>query len=181
MDRLDTLPEDETGTVLFAIEGVDAAGKAMTAALTKELGEKVFLGLRPKLGRSRPARGPGRRLPRAASAATEASVQVASSDGTAQRWVPFGKFTVPVVKATDKDKSEAAKLGDALAEGVLGRLGAGAAPARPAGEGEGDLPGADRERVAADPQRSGGAGRGDEGRRDSQAVAAGFALPRGGA
>ena len=50
VDRLDSLPEYETGTVLFAIEGVDAAGKAMTAALTKELGEKVFLGLRPKLG-----------------------------------------------------------------------------------------------------------------------------------
>ena len=28
VDRLDTLPDDETGTILFAIEGVDAAGKA---------------------------------------------------------------------------------------------------------------------------------------------------------
>ena len=49
-------------------------------------------------------------------------MQVVSSDGTAQRWVPFGKFSLPVAKATDKDKSEAAKLGDALAEGVLSRL-----------------------------------------------------------
>ena len=111
----------------------------------------------------------------------EASVQVASTDGTAQRWVPFGKFTLPVAKATDKDKSEAAKFGDALAEGVLEPAGAGAASPRPAGQGEADLPGADRERLAADPQRPGGAGRGDEGERASQAVARGFALPRGGA
>jgi hypothetical protein len=121
VDRLDRLTDDETGTVLFAIEGVDAAGKAMTAALTKELGEKVFLGLRPKLGIPDQPDGPAVAC-RIRISQTEASVQVESSDGTAQRWVPFGKFTVPVVKGTDKDKPEAAKLGDALAEGVLGRL-----------------------------------------------------------
>jgi hypothetical protein len=124
VDRLDTLPEYETGTVLFALEGVDAAGKAMAAALTKELGEKFFLGLRPKLVKQEELdqpEGPAVAC-RVRISQTEASVQVASSDGAAQRWVPFGKFTVPVAKAIEKDKPEAAKLGDALAEGVLNWL-----------------------------------------------------------
>jgi hypothetical protein len=121
VDRLDGLPETETGTVLFEVEGVDTAGKAVAAALTKELGEKVFLGLRPKVGIPDQPEGPAVAC-RVRISEAEASVQVARSDGTAEKWVPFGKFSVPVPKVSEKEKFDAAKFGDALAEGVLSRL-----------------------------------------------------------
>ena len=92
-----------------------------TAALTKELGEKVFLGLRPKLGVPEQPEGPavacrvrisadgGQRAGgqlRRHGAAVGALRQVHGAGGQGNR----------------QDKSEAAKLGDALAEGVLSRL-----------------------------------------------------------
>ena len=51
---------------------------------------------------------------------TEAQVLVSSSDATAQKWVPFGKFSLPVVE--EKGKLDIARFADGLAEGVLNRL-----------------------------------------------------------
>ena len=45
---------------------------------------------------------------------------MASTDGAAQNWVAFGKFSLPIVK--DKGKPDTAKFADSLAEGVLNRL-----------------------------------------------------------
>ena len=45
---------------------------------------------------------------------------VASSDQSAEKWVNFGKFTVPL-KGAD-GKFDAARFADALAEGLLNRL-----------------------------------------------------------
>ena len=52
--------------------------------------------------------------------AGEASVQVLSSDATAQNWVPFGKFNLPLTHG--QEKFDATRFADDLAEGVLNRL-----------------------------------------------------------
>src|SRR5262249_18570873 len=52
--------------------------------------------------------------------ASEALVQVTSSDASARNWVPFGKFTVPVTQT--KDKFDVGQFADGLADGVLSRL-----------------------------------------------------------
>jgi hypothetical protein len=114
VDRLDTLAGDETGTILFEVEGADEAGRAAAADLARELKGKSFLGLAARLGVPEKPEGPAVSC-RVRVAGGEASVQVASSDGGASKWVPFGKFALPVTR-------EPAKFGDALAEGVLARL-----------------------------------------------------------
>ena len=50
VDRLDSLPDSETGTILFELEGADDAGKALAADLAKEFKAMTFLGLQAKLG-----------------------------------------------------------------------------------------------------------------------------------
>jgi hypothetical protein len=51
---------------------------------------------------------------------SDALVQVASSDGTAQKWVAFGKFPL---KSKDADgKFDAARLADGVAEKLISRL-----------------------------------------------------------
>jgi len=119
VDRLDSLPDSETGAILFELEGADDAGKALAGDLAKEFKDKTFLGLQAKVGIPDRPEGPAVAC-RVRLTGTEATVQVASSDGTAAKWVPFGKFSLPVAKDSAKDR--AAKFGDALAEGVLGRL-----------------------------------------------------------
>ncbi len=49
-----------------------------------------------------------------------AQVQVFSSDGAAQHWVAFGKFSVPVKQ--DKGKLDACCLCEEMSEGILNRL-----------------------------------------------------------
>ncbi|MGB0070491.1 MAG: hypothetical protein WBQ11_20900 [Isosphaeraceae bacterium] len=119
VDRLDSLPDAETGTILFDVQSTGAAGAAHAAALTKELNEKAFLGLKTKLGIPTQPEGPAVGC-RVKFAAGEATVQVVCSDGSASKWVPFGKFSLPLTAGTEK--FEAAKFGEALAEGVLSRM-----------------------------------------------------------
>ena len=119
VDRLDSLPDAETGTILFDVQSTSAAGAAHAAALTKELNEKAFLGLKSKLGIPTQPDGPAVGC-RVKFAEGEATVQVVCSDGSASKWVPFGKFSLPLTAGTEK--FEAAKFGEALAEGVLGRM-----------------------------------------------------------
>ena len=120
VDRLDTLPDAETGTILFEVEGADDAGKALRRRPDQGAqATRRSWACRPSSGIPDRPEGPAVAC-RVRLTGTEATVQVASSDGTAAKWVPFGKFTLPVAK--DAGKVEAAKFGDALAEGVLSRL-----------------------------------------------------------
>ena len=119
VDRLDSLPDAETGTILFDVQSTGAAGAAHAAALTKELNEKAFLGLKTKLGIPTQPEGPAIGC-RVKFAEGEATVQVVCSDGSASKWVPFGKFSLPLTAGTEK--FEAVKFGEALAEGVLSRM-----------------------------------------------------------
>ena len=63
----------------------------MAAEVTELLKGKTVLGLAGEDRRPGPAGGPVGGLPGAAHGG-EAQVQVASSDGTARKWVAFGKF-----------------------------------------------------------------------------------------
>ena len=93
VDHLDTLPEGETGRVLFQVDGTDAASEPIASEIGKALNGKTILGLVARVAEipSRPE-GPAVAC-RVRLNASEALVQVASSDATAQNWVPFGKFT----------------------------------------------------------------------------------------
>ena len=119
VDRLEGLPDAETGTILVEIDAADAR-PGRRQALAKELAEKAFLGLKAKAG-ALPEQPEGPAVAcRVRLARGEATVQVISSDGLAAKWVPFGKFSLPL--AATPAKFEAAKFGDGLAEGVLSRL-----------------------------------------------------------
>jgi hypothetical protein len=52
--------------------------------------------------------------------ASEASVQISGSDATAMKWLPYGKFSQPVVQ--ENGKLDVVKFADALADGILNRL-----------------------------------------------------------
>ena len=119
VEHLDTLPDSETGTILFDVQSTGAAGAEHAAALTKELNEKAFLGLKTKIGIPDQPEGPAVGC-RVKFAEGEATVQVICTDGSASKWAPFGKFSLPLSASTAK--FEAAKFGEALAEGVLGRM-----------------------------------------------------------
>ena len=101
VEHLDTLPEGETGRLLFEVEGTDAASEAMAAELKKALRRKMVLGLVAEVGIPARPEGPAVAVP-GAVVASEALVQVDSSDATARNWVPFGKFTLPVVQEKGK-------------------------------------------------------------------------------
>ena len=47
-------------------------------------------------------------------------MQVLASDGTATKWLPAGKFTLPLARESGKLKG--VEFGNAMAEGVLARL-----------------------------------------------------------
>ena len=138
----------------------------MAAELTKALEGKTVLGLLAAAGiPARPA-GPAVAC-RIRLTGSEASVQVTSSDATAQNWVAFGKFTQPVVQ--ENGKVDAVKFADALAEGSsTGWSGSVDQGLRPERKGQADLPDSDRERLSAHPQRAGAGRDGEQGRRSAQ-------------
>ncbi len=87
VDRLDAdgAPDDETGRLLFEIEGTGAAA-ARAAGLKKALEGKVVLGLRTGMGiPDRPA-GPSLAC-RVRIKGGEAQVQLSGSDPAARGWV----------------------------------------------------------------------------------------------
>jgi hypothetical protein len=120
VNRLDSLPEGETGRLLFQVEGTDSASKALAAEFGKALQGVTILGLVAQVAEmpSSPA-GPTVAC-KVQMSATEAMVQVFSSDPAAQKWLPFGKFKLPVLH--EKGKLDNVRLADGLAEGVLNRL-----------------------------------------------------------
>jgi len=120
VDHLDALPEGETGRVLFQVDSADAASKPIASEVVKALNGNTFLGLVARVAEipSRPE-GPAVAC-RVKLNASEALVQVTSSDSAARNWVPFGKFTVPVVRG--QEKFDVQRFADGLAEGILSRL-----------------------------------------------------------
>ena len=121
VDRLDTLPEGETGRIVFHVVRADETGTPVALELKKALQGKTVLGLTAELvdeipaRPERPAVGCWLRLN-----AREASVQVMSSDSAAEKWVPFGKFILPVTHG--QEKFDVQRFAAALSEGVLNRL-----------------------------------------------------------
>jgi hypothetical protein len=121
VDRLDTLPEGETGRLVFQVAGADDASKPMAAELSKALQGKIVLGLATQVVNEVGARPEGPAIAcHVRLNAGEASVQVMSSDAAAQNWVPFGKFTLPVTKG--EEKFDVQHFAEGLTEGVLNRL-----------------------------------------------------------
>ena len=119
VDHLDALPEGETGRVLFQVDGADAASEPMASEFGKALQGKTILGLVARVAIPSRPEGPAVAC-RVRLNGSEALVQVASSDATAQNWIPFGKFTLPVTQ--EQGKFDAVRFADGLAEGVLSRL-----------------------------------------------------------
>jgi hypothetical protein len=119
VDRLSSLPDGESGQLLFHITGTDAAGESFAADLTEAIKGKTVLGLQAVIGvPSRPA-GPAVAC-QVRLRESGALVQVVSSDGSARNWLPSGKFSLPIAK--DKEKFDSARFADALAEGIISRL-----------------------------------------------------------
>jgi hypothetical protein len=117
--HLDTLADGETGRVHFQIDGTDPAGEKMAAEASELLQGKMVLGLLAE--RTIPPRPQGPAVAfRVRLKGDSALVQVVSSDGAGQKWIPFGKFSV-AVKA-EEGKVDVGKFVDSLAEGVLNRL-----------------------------------------------------------
>ena len=119
VEHLDTLPEGETGRVLFEVEGTDPASEAVAAELRTALRQKMVLGLVAEVGIPARPEGPAVAL-RVRISASEAQVLVKGSDATARNWVALGKFTLPVTE--DQGKLDVARITDSLAEGTLNRL-----------------------------------------------------------
>jgi hypothetical protein len=120
VNHLDSLPDGETGHLLFQVDAADAASAQIAAEIGKALDGKSVLGLTGRVAQI-PARPEGPAVAcRVKVNGGEALVQVTSSDATARNWVPFGKFEVPV--AQGQEKFEVARFADALADGVLSRL-----------------------------------------------------------
>jgi hypothetical protein len=117
--RLDSLPNAETGRLLFQVDAKEAASETTITEIVNTLDGKMMLGLRTEVGRPSRPEGPALacwiRL-----TATEALVQIVGSDAKAQNWVPFGKFSLSLTR--DQGKFDAPKFADALAEGILNRL-----------------------------------------------------------
>jgi len=123
VEKLDKLPEGESGALLCEITGAGDAQSAIAAELSKLLDGQYLLGLPVKM--TVPARPDGpsvacKVVVQGTAETPEAQVQVAKSDGNATSWVAVGKFTLPVEL---KDaKVQGAPFADALAEGILSRI-----------------------------------------------------------
>jgi hypothetical protein len=121
VQRLDTLPEGETGRLLVQIDGKDSSAEPIVGSVAKALEGLTVLGLVAEVGPI-PAGPAGRPAVacRVRLAANEALVQVTSSDAEAAHWVNFGKFSVPLSQGPGK--VDVAQFADALSEGILNRL-----------------------------------------------------------
>jgi len=123
VDQLGDLAEGDSGTMLYDVRASDAALAPLVNELGALLKGKNVLGLRTKAGAPAQPEGPSvmcRILISGTASKPEALVQVSASDGTATKWLPAGKFTLPL--AREAGKLKVAEFGNAMAEGVLGRL-----------------------------------------------------------
>jgi hypothetical protein len=117
--RLDTLPDEETGRLLFEVNGTDNTSEALAAGVRTALKRKMVLGLLAEIGIPARPEGPAVAC-RVRLSASEAQVQVTGSDATARDWVAFGKFMLPAPQ--DQGQNAIGRFVDGLAEGMLNRL-----------------------------------------------------------
>jgi hypothetical protein len=120
VDHLQTSPQGETGRVLLQVTGSDAASEATALEFGKAIQGVTLLGLQAQVGEIPEQPEAPSVACRVRFTATDAMVQVASSDKAAKSWVPFGKFTLPATAV--KGKIDTVKFADSLAEGILNRL-----------------------------------------------------------
>jgi hypothetical protein len=123
VEKLDILPEGESGALLVEVRAADASLEPLAQELSKLMKGQSMLGLPVKLDVPAKPEGPTvacRIQVTGTQEKPEAQVQVAKSDGAATSWVGVGKFTLTVERAEGKLKGAA--FGDALAEGILCRL-----------------------------------------------------------
>ncbi len=162
VERLETLPEGETGRVLLQFTGSDAASESTAAEVGKAIQGITLLGLQVQVGEI-PAQPEGPAVAcRVRLTATDAMVQVASSDATAKTWVPFGKFSLPT--AAVKGKFDTVKFVDGFAEGILNRLVRTQLSRGPREKGKETYKRPDRQCVPLDPQRTRRSGDREQGR-----------------
>jgi hypothetical protein len=121
VERLDALKvgDGETGRLHFQIVGTDVAGEAFAGELTKVLAGNTVLGLKAVMEIPAQPEGPAVAC-RVRLNASEALVQVFSTDAAARSWLPWGKFSLAA--APKYGKFEGAAFADTLAEGILNRL-----------------------------------------------------------
>jgi len=120
VENLGTMPEGETGRLLFQVDGSDAAGEPLAGEVRKALAGKIVLGLVTRVGEL-PAEPDGPAVAcKIRLNAKEAMVQVASSDADAHKWVLFGKFSLPLTR--ENGKLNVWRFADGLSEGILTRL-----------------------------------------------------------
>jgi hypothetical protein len=123
VEKLDTLPDSDTGALLCEIRGADGAQSALASELSKQLEGQNVLGLPVQTVVPNRPEGPSvacRVQITGTAEKSEAHVQVAKSDGPATSWVAVGKFTLPIERK--EGQVETAAFADALAEGILNRL-----------------------------------------------------------
>ena len=120
VEHLDSLPAGESGRLLVQVDAVDSASEPAAAELKKSLRGMTMLGLVIQVGEI--PRRPEEPVVACIISlkAGEATVQVATSDATAQNWSRFGKFTLPA--AAENGKFNVWPFADGLADGVLNRL-----------------------------------------------------------
>jgi hypothetical protein len=121
VNRLDTLPDGESGRLLIEVVSSDEGTQGFAEELKKLLQGKFMLGLVAEVSDKLAARPEGLAIAcRVKLKGGEASVQVLGSDAAASSWVPFGKFSLRL--AQGRASIDANRFGDGLAEGVLNRL-----------------------------------------------------------
>jgi hypothetical protein len=120
VDHVDALPQGETGRLLIQVDGTDAVSESTAKEVRKAFEGKTVLGLVARVGEI-PAVPDGPAVVcKVRLKANEATAQVASSDALAQKWVLFGKFSLPVTR--DKEKFDVRRFAEGLSEGILTRL-----------------------------------------------------------
>ena len=79
----------------------------MATEIVKVMDGKMILGLIAEVGQTEPTRRAGGGVLGSVDG-ERGTVQVSSSDATAENWVPFGKFSLPL--ARDHGKFDAPKI-----------------------------------------------------------------------
>jgi hypothetical protein len=119
-DTLDRAAAGETGRILIEISATDDTSERDAAELKKALRGATVLGLIAHVGQI-PARPDGPAVAcKILLDGPGAVAQLASTDGTAEKWVPFGKFSLK--RERTGAKIDSWRFADDLAEGVLNRL-----------------------------------------------------------
>jgi hypothetical protein len=119
VDRLDDLPKEGTGALLYQIDAPAGASVGASEALAAALKDATILGLKAISGIPDKPEGPAVAC-KIEIRGNDATVQVATSDSSANAWTTSGKFSLPLSKT--KGEFNATSFADALAEGVLDRL-----------------------------------------------------------